>query len=52
VPIIAVTAHAMSTDRARCLEVGMDGYITKPIDVAQVQATVTEYVRTAPHESV
>jgi two-component system, sensor histidine kinase and response regulator len=47
IPIIAMTAHAMSGDKERCLAAGMDGYVTKPLRVETLFATI-ENVLSAP----
>jgi two-component system cell cycle response regulator DivK len=43
IPVIAVTAQAMHGDRERFLEAGFDGYLSKPMDVAELLRTVKEY---------
>src|SRR5262249_17849898 len=43
VRIVAMTAHAMAGDRTRCLEAGMDGYLSKPIDQDRLFAVVEEF---------
>ena len=43
IPVLAVTAQAMSGDRERFLEVGFDGYLSKPIDVDELIQAVREH---------
>jgi PAS domain S-box-containing protein len=44
VPIVALTAHAMKGDRERCLEAGMDGYLSKPIRAQELYELLENYI--------
>jgi PAS domain S-box-containing protein len=46
-PIIAMTAHAMKGDRERCFEAGMDGYVSKPIQSAELFQAIARVIRAA-----
>lgn len=43
-PIIAVTAQAMKGDRERCLEAGATGYISKPINMDELEAILKQFL--------
>ena len=42
-PVLALTAQAMEGDRERFLAAGFDGYLSKPVDIAELVATVRRY---------
>jgi signal transduction histidine kinase/CheY-like chemotaxis protein/HPt (histidine-containing phosphotransfer) domain-containing protein len=48
IPIIAMTAHAMNGDRDRCLEAGMDAYISKPVQPAHLVSTIEKHLAAPP----
>ncbi|BCA78546.1 response regulator [Desulfuromonas sp. AOP6] len=47
VPIVAMTAHAMASDRESCLQAGMDDYLPKPIDPEQLTAVLLKWIQPA-----
>ncbi|MCP4699408.1 MAG: response regulator, partial [Gammaproteobacteria bacterium] len=44
-PIIAMTAHAMSGDRTRCIEAGMNDYVSKPIEAEQLFNVLGKWIK-------
>ena len=49
-PIIALTAHAMKGDRERCLRRGMDGYLSKPLRIHELEEVLEQVLKQSyPH---
>jgi len=46
IPIVAMTAHAMKGDRERCLEAGMDAYVSKPLQAQELFAVIESVIPT------
>ena len=51
-PIVALTANAMMGTLERCLEAGMDDYLTKPLDISRLQDVLDRFMGRADGESV
>lgn len=52
IPIVAMTAHAMSGDRQKCLDAGMDDYVTKPIDPEKIDTVMARFLSGLRRETV
>jgi PAS domain S-box-containing protein len=52
IPVIAMTAHAMKGDRERCLQAGMDDYISKPIEPQELLHAIRKWTTSSPPKAI
>jgi signal transduction histidine kinase/DNA-binding response OmpR family regulator len=50
--IVALTAHALPSDRKACLDAGMDGYLTKPLTIDRLRATLDQWLSASQEQPV
>jgi two-component system cell cycle response regulator DivK len=48
IPVIGLTAHAMATDRDKCLEAGCDDYDTKPVELPRLLEKIQGLIEAGP----
>jgi CheY-like chemotaxis protein len=51
IPIIAMTAHAMNDDKQRCIDSGMDDYISKPVKPSELARILEKHLESLNNET-